>query len=290
MATAARIEQAIETALATHLSEDCPPQLAAAVRYAVLPGGARIRPRLCYAVAAACDADHAGTVDAAAVAIELLHCASLVHDDLPCFDNANLRRGKPTVHIAFDERLALLCGDELIVMAFEVLAAGAAPRPDRLQALMRVIGRSVGAPHGIIAGQAYECEPGVDLRAYQQAKTGALFAASAEAGAAAAGAEVAPWSTLGARLGEAYQVADDLLDGCADVAETGKPAGQDSLHDRPSAFLALGFDGALERLQSLVSEAVESIPDCAGRDPLAQRIRDEAEQLTARLRRLRAAA
>lgn len=290
MATAARIEQAIETALAAHLSEDCPPRLAAAVRYAVLPGGARIRPRLCCAVAAACAADHAGTVDAAALAIELLHCASLVHDDLPCFDNANIRRGKPTVHVAFDERLALLCGDELIVMAFEVLAAGAAARPDRLQALMRVIGRSVGAPNGIIAGQAYECEPGVDLRAYQQAKTGALFAASTEAGAAAAGVEAAPWRKLGARLGEAYQVADDLLDFCGDVTETGKPMGQDSLHDRPSAFRALGFDGALERLDSLVGEAVASIPDCVGRQPLARLITAEAELLTARLKRLRAAA
>ena len=290
MATAERIERAIEGALATHLSEDCPPRLAAAVRYAVLPGGARIRPRLCCAVAAACAADHAATVDAAAVAIELLHCASLVHDDLPCFDNASLRRGKPTVHVAFDERLALLCGDELIVMAFEVLAAGAAARPDRLQALMRVIGRSVGAPSGIIAGQAYECEPGVDLRAYQQAKTGALFAAACESGAAAAGAEPMAWRELGKRLGESYQVADDLLDGCADSAETGKTVGQDQRHDRPSALHALGFDGALERLAGLIEDAIASIPDCVGREPLARLIAAEAALLIARLRRLRAAA
>ncbi|MEO1593688.1 MAG: polyprenyl synthetase family protein [Pseudomonadota bacterium] len=290
MATAARIEQAIEAALATHLAEDCPPRLAAAVRYAVLPGGARLRPRLCCSVAAACAADNARIVDAAAVSIELLHCASLVHDDLPCFDNADLRRGKPTVHVAFDERLALLCGDELIVMAFEVLAAGAVARPERLQSLMRVIGRSVGAPNGIIAGQAYECEPGVDLRAYQQAKTGALFAASTEAGAAAAGVEAAPWRALGGRLGEAYQVADDLLDACGNVADMGKPTGQDHKHGRPSAIQALGFDGALARLNGLVADAIASIPDCVGREPLARLIGAEAEQLASRLRRLRAAA
>ncbi|MEL6951215.1 MAG: polyprenyl synthetase family protein [Pseudomonadota bacterium] len=290
MATAARIELAIEGALAAHLSEDCPPRLAAAVRYAVSPGGARIRPRLCCAVAAACAADNPHVVDAAAVSIELLHCASLVHDDLPCFDDADLRRGKPTVHIAFDERLALLCGDELIVMAFEVLAAGAGSSPERLQALMRVVGRSVGAPNGIIAGQAYECEPGVDLRAYQQAKTGALFAAATEAGAAAAGEPASAWRQLGSRLGEAYQVADDLLDVCGHVDDIGKPTGQDRLHDRPSAVQALGFDGAMSRLATLIDNACESIPDCVGREPLARLVRAEADQLESRLRRLRAAA
>ena len=132
MATPNRIEAAIEAALSLHLSDDCPPRLARAVRYAVVPGGARIRPKLCHAVAAACNADDLQAVDAAGVAVELLHCASLVHDDLPCFDNAALRRGKPSVHVAFDERLALLCGDELIVMAFEVLAAGAAAKPASL--------------------------------------------------------------------------------------------------------------------------------------------------------------
>ncbi|MEM7610473.1 MAG: polyprenyl synthetase family protein, partial [Pseudomonadota bacterium] len=225
--THTRIEAAIESALSRYLSEDCPPRLGAAVRYAVVPGGARIRPRLSHAVAAACDADDPDCVDAAAVAVELLHCASLVHDDLPCFDNADTRRGKPSVHVAFDERLALLCGDELIVMAFEVLAGGAARRPSRLQALMRIVGRSVGAPNGIIAGQAYECEPGVDLEAYQKAKTGALFAAATEAGAAAAGVPSAGWAELGGKLGEAYQVADDLLDAYASEADIGKPVGQD---------------------------------------------------------------
>lgn len=285
-----RIEAAIESALALHLSDACPPRLAEAVRYAVVPGGARIRPRLCHAVAAACGADDAACVDAAATAVELLHCASLVHDDLPCFDNAGLRRGKPSVHVAFDERLALLCGDELIVMAFEVLAGGAIAHPDRLQLLMRIIGRSVGAPNGIIAGQAYECEPGIDLRAYQKAKTGALFAAATAAGAAAAGQVPEPWEPLGSRLGQAYQVADDLLDSYGDAASIGKPAHQDALHGRPNAEQALGFDGALARLNGLIEAATDSIPDCAGREPLRQIIRAEAATIVDKLRSLRAVA
>ncbi|MEO0575138.1 MAG: polyprenyl synthetase family protein [Pseudomonadota bacterium] len=285
-----RVEAAIEAALDHHLSDSCPPRLASAVRYAVVPGGARIRPRLCQAVAMAAGADDQACVDAASVSIELLHCASLVHDDLPCFDNAATRRGKPSVHVAFNERLALLCGDELIVMAFEVLAAGAARKPDRLQALMRVVGRSVGAPNGIIAGQAYECEPGVDLRAYQQAKTGALFAAAAEAGAAAAGVEARPWHDLGGHLGEAYQVADDLLDVHADAETLGKPTGQDALHDRPNAVSELGFEGAVERLTGLVEQACASVPECRGRVPLQQLITAQADDVVERLRALRAVA
>ncbi|MEM9171609.1 MAG: polyprenyl synthetase family protein [Pseudomonadota bacterium] len=286
----ARIEAAIVAALDRHLSASCPPRLASAVRYAVLPGGSRVRPKLCQSVALACGADDLLSVDAACVAIELLHCASLVHDDLPCFDDAPVRRGKPTVHIAFDERLALLCGDELIVMAFEVLAQGAAQRPERLQALMAVIGKAVGAPNGIIAGQAYECEPGVDLRAYQQAKTGALFAASTAAGAAAAGADVDQWVALGAHLGEAYQVADDLRDVHASAEVLGKPVGQDQRHNRPSAVAALGSDSAMGHLRGLLQQATDSIPACQGRDALTAVLQQQSDQIIAALQALRSAA
>ncbi|MEM8546703.1 MAG: polyprenyl synthetase family protein [Pseudomonadota bacterium] len=290
MVDTARIERAISAALDRHLSASCPPRLASAVRYAVLPGGGRIRPRLCQGVALACAAEDTAAVNAASVAIELLHCASLVHDDLPCFDNADMRRGKPTVHKAFDERLALLCGDELIVMAFEVLAQGAATHPGRLQALMSVIGRAVGAPNGIIAGQAYECEPTAELRAYQQAKTGALFEASTAAGAAAAGVSVDPWRALGASLGEAYQVADDLRDVHGSLAELGKPAGQDERLERPSAVSALGSDGAFARLRELLAAAVASVPDCPGRAGLVMLLDAQAKDIVARLKALRSAA
>ena len=116
-----RIERALAAATRQGSGPGCPPGLAAAVAHAVFPGGARIRPKLCLSVARACGDRHPAMADAAAAAIELLHCASLVHDDLPCFDDAPLRRGKPSVHRAFGERLAVLAGDALIVLSFETL-------------------------------------------------------------------------------------------------------------------------------------------------------------------------
>ncbi|HEV2541961.1 MAG TPA: polyprenyl synthetase family protein, partial [Methylobacterium sp.] len=241
-----------------------PPRLAEAIRYAVFPGGHRIRPRLCVAVALACGDDDPAASDAAAAAIELLHCASLVHDDLPCFDDAPMRRQKPSVHAAFGVPLAVLTGDALIVAAFETLARGGARSPARLASLVGLVARAVGSPSGIVAGQAWESEPHVDLVEYQQAKTGALFAAATVAGAAAAGAAPLPWRLLGECLGEAYQVADDLRDVACRQEEIGKPAGRDATLGRPNAAALLGMSGALERLRRLTREAIEVIPTCPG--------------------------
>ncbi len=274
-----RIEAAIETALQPACSSSAPPLLSEAVRYAVLPGGARVRPRLVLAVAGACGDDQPGITDAAASAIEFLHCASLVHDDMPCFDNAAMRRGKPSVHMAFGEPLALLTGDALILLAYQTLAAGAAVAPERLAPLNQIVATSVGMPHGIVAGQAWECEPDVDLATYHQAKTGALFAGATMAGAAAAGAEAAPWRILGERLGEAYQVADDIRDIAAEPEDMGKPKGQDAALDRPSATCELGLAGAVDRLKRLVGEAVDSVPDCAGADKLRELITLETRRV-----------
>src|ERR1700761_9802643 len=116
MDVAVRIEKALNDAVGLAGQPGCPPRLAAAMRAAVFPKGARVRPRLCHAVASACGDDEPDATDAAGAAIELLHCASLVHDDLPCFDDAPLRRGKPSVHTAFGERLAVLSGDGLIAV------------------------------------------------------------------------------------------------------------------------------------------------------------------------------
>ena len=127
-----RIERSLHEVVAQADQPGCPPRLAAAMRHAVFPRGARIRPRLCLAVAAACGEDAPAVSEAAAIAIELLHCASLVHDDLPCFDDAETRRGRPSVHRAFGEPLAVLAGDALIVLAFQTLAQGAATAPLRL--------------------------------------------------------------------------------------------------------------------------------------------------------------
>ncbi len=274
-----RIERALDDAVAGAEHAGCPPRLAAAVRHAVFPGGARVRPRLCLAVAAACGDDQPGLADAAAAAIELLHCASLVHDDLPCFDDAPTRRGKPSVHRAFGERLAVLSGDALIVLAFEILARAGAAAPVRGGNLLVALARSVGMPNGIVAGQAWECEPQVLLSDYQRAKTGALFAAATRAGAIAAGFESAAWQTLGERLGEAYQVADDILDAAGDAEQLGKPTGRDAALGRPSAAAQLGLPGAFRRLEELVGDALDAIPACPGRTALRSAILRESRGL-----------
>lgn len=278
----ARIENAIELAIVRGESSLGPPRLAAAMRHAVFPGGARIRPQLCLAVAQACGDDDPSLSDAAAVAIELLHCASLVHDDLPCFDNAATRRGQLSVHRAFGERLAVLAGDALIVRAFQTIALGAHKTPQRLARLLQTVGDGVGTPLGIVAGQSWECEPRVVLSDYQRAKTGALFVAATTAGAEAAGADPRCWQPLGHWLGEAYQVADDIRDVAAAPALIGKPVGQDSKHARPSSAHALGLGGAIAHFDQLVAAAVQSIPDCKGAGRLRAMVDLEAERLVPR--------
>jgi len=273
-----RIENALTAAIVRADTRDAPPRLAAAMRYAVFPRGARLRPRLCLAVAAACGEDEPAVSDGAAASIEFLHCASLIHDDLPCFDDADVRRGKPSVHKAFGEPVAVLAGDALIVLAFQTLARASAGAPQRLATLVMTVGRSVGMPSGIVAGQAWESEPGAVLADYQRAKTGALFAAATEAGAAASGAEPAPWRSLGERLGEAYQVVDDIRDVAARPEDLGKPTGQDALLGRPNAAVQLGLDGALDRLEQLVAGAIDAIPPCPGAAGLKKLVRAEAER------------
>jgi geranylgeranyl diphosphate synthase type II len=274
-----RIERALETAISKGVGKDAPPKLREAVRHAVFTPGSRARPRLCLAVALACGDDVPGVSDAAAASLELLHCASLVHDDMPCFDDAATRRGQPTVHKAYGERLAVLAGDGLIVLAFENLAWHTLRHPERLAPLLLIIGRSVGMQDGIVAGQAWECEPEVDLREYHRQKTAALFAAATEAGAAAAGHEPSAWRRLGADLGEAYQVADDIRDVAGRAEELGKPTGQDAAHQRPSATAELGLDGAMSRLTELVHGAVDSIPECPGREQLRALVLGEIQRL-----------
>lgn len=279
MEATVRIESAIAGAIESAASSGAPSRLSSALGDAVFPGGARVRPRLCLAVGRACGDDAPAVLDAAAAAIELLHCASLVHDDLPCFDDAETRRGRPSIHRAYGERIAVLTGDALIVLAYETLARGAASHPARLVALMRTIGSGVGMPHGIVAGQAWECEPRVALADYQQAKTGALFVAACVAGAQAAGRDPTCWRRLGERLGEAYQVADDVRDVAADPAALGKPIGRDAALGRPSAAEAFGLAGAVALFERLVADALASIPECAGAPKLRALIRAEAERL-----------
>jgi geranylgeranyl diphosphate synthase type II len=275
----ARIEGTLEAAVARTVADNGPPLLSAAIRHAVFPGGARVRPRLTLAVAQACGGDDPVLADAAAGAVEMLHCASLVHDDLPCFDDAQTRRGRPSVHSVYGAPLALLAGDALIVMAFEALARGAVASPQRLIKLLSTITRGVGAPFGIVAGQAWESEPNPPPEQYRCAKTGALFVAATMAGALASGGDPMPWRALGHRLGEAYQVADDLLDAVSSAEECDKPVGRDAALGRPNAIAELGIPGAVRRLESLIADAMNSIPPCPGEEELRELVHTQALRL-----------
>lgn len=281
MDSEALIEWVLERSVSTAFDDDAPPLLGKAVRHAIFPGGARVRPRLCVAVAAACGGEAAMSCAAGAgAAIELMHCASLVHDDLPAFDAADTRRGKPSVHKVYGEALAVLAGDALIIMAFETLLRESAARPEQCVALMRLLTEATGSPRGIVAGQAWESEIKINLAVYHQAKTGALFVAATQAGAVAAGADPVAWKGLGARLGEAYQVADDLRDALLGEDVLGKPAGQDERLGRPNAVESLGLNGAVGELNRLIGEASASIPDCRGAGFLKELVAAQAARLT----------
>ncbi|MDF1727158.1 MAG: polyprenyl synthetase family protein [Sulfitobacter sp.] len=277
---APRIDAAIDRAIRRGQAAPSPRRLADALHYTVHPGGARIRPTILLSVAAACGDPVPELSDAAAAALELIHCASLVHDDLPCFDDADTRRGKPAVHRAYGEPLAVLTGDSLIIMAFDVLARAADHDPRRAAGLIRLLSDRTGMPNGICAGQGWESEEEVDLRAYHRAKTGALFMAATQMGALAAGEDAEPWEELGARIGEAFQVADDLRDALYDEETLGKPAGQDDLHGRPNAVTEFGVEGAIVHMREILMGAIASIPKCPGEARLAKLVTAQAEVLT----------
>ena len=253
MALDTRIEAAIAAALRLGQGGDAPPRLAQALPYAVNPGGARIRPTILMSVALACGDTRPRLTDAAAAALELIHCASLVHDDLPCFDDADVRRGKATVHKANSQPLAVLTGDSLIVLAFDMLAQAGTEDALRALGLVRILAARTGMPGGICAGQGWESETTVDLRADHRAKAGALFIAVTQMGAQASGQDPEPWTGLGARIGEAFQVADDLRDALHDEATQGKPVGQDAVLSRPSAVTQMGVPGAIRHLRDILS-------------------------------------
>lgn len=253
----------LEDAFCEVVGPAAPPRLSAAMRAAVFSGGGRLRPRIVLAVADACGGGDDEAAGRAAAAVEFLHCASLVHDDLPCFDDAAIRRGRPSVHAEFGVALAVLAGDGLITAAFELLAR--VPASADLPRLLSIIARSVGASRGIVAGQAWESEPHPNLRLYHRAKTGALFEAAFAAGALVGGGDIPGWQAIGTRLGEAYQIADDLADRLGTEDMLGKPTGQDHRLDRPNAVRELGTFAARDRLRQLVASLIDAVPDAPGR-------------------------
>jgi geranylgeranyl diphosphate synthase type II len=168
-------------------------------------------------------------------------------------------------------------------MAFQTLAGAAPQKPERLPLLVRALARGVGHPRGIIAGQAWESQPGVSLLTYHSAKTAALFESACALGALSAGADPAPWRPVGELLGRAYQVADDLADATASDEEMGKSAGRDAARGRPSAFRRLGHEGCHELLSNLLASASDAVPECPGQE----RVRSWLSESTLGVLRLR---
>jgi farnesyl diphosphate synthase len=253
----------VEQALSRFVRADAPAGLGEAMRYAVLDGGKRLRPLL---VLATCEAV-GGRVDAAlraACAVELIHAYSLVHDDMPCMDNDVLRRGKPTVHVRFGEAQALLAGDALQALAFELLVPGDATLPDAMSArLCRLLALAAGAD-GMAGGQAVDlASVGIALdrpalEAMHRRKTGALLQASVTMGAATASPATAVQAALadyGAHLGLAFQVVDDILDVTADSATLGKTAGKDAAADKPTFVSLMGLAEAQAYADAVLAQA-----------------------------------
>ena len=253
------IEQALSRWVVTH----APAGLGDAMRYAVLDGGKRLRPLL---VMAASEAVHGNPAAAlrAACAVELIHAYSLVHDDMPCMDNDVLRRGKPTVHVKFGQAQALLAGDALQALAFELLTPEGDEVPAMQQAaLCRLLARAAGH-EGMAGGQAIDLASiGLqlnedELRQMHRLKTGALLQGSVMMGAACGAADARAQEALsayGAAMGLAFQVVDDVLDVTADSGTLGKTAGKDAAADKPTYVSLLGLEGSRAYARELLQQA-----------------------------------
>lgn len=264
----------VERALNEWMPAQAPAGLGEVMRYAVQGGGKRLRPLLALA---ACEAVEGAPQAAlrAACAVELIHAYSLVHDDMPCMDNDVLRRGKPTVHVRFGQAQALLAGDALQALAFEILtpepsAATSADMPAAMQAaLCRLLARAAGAD-GMAGGQAIDLasvglpltEP--ELRAMHRRKTGALLLASVRMGAACTArplpaAALQALDAYGQALGLAFQVVDDVLDVTADSALLGKTAGKDAAAGKPTYVSLLGLEAARQLATDLLAQAENAL-------------------------------
>ena len=274
----ASVEQALDRWVTAEapagVDHGAPAALVEAMRYAVLDGGKRLRPLLVMAAWEAVSAQdpqqapHFESALRAACAVELIHAYSLVHDDMPCMDNDVLRRGKPTVHVKFGEASALLAGDALQALAFELLTPDDATLcPKRQATLCRLLARAAGSS-GMAGGQAIDlASVGLpltenQLRDMHRLKTGALLQASVMMGAACAdpsSAAHAALQTYGAAIGLAFQVVDDILDVTADSATLGKTAGKDADQDKPTYVSLLGLDQSARYAQSLLSQAVDAL-------------------------------
>jgi len=267
--TRTRVDQAL--AEATDFDPDCPAQLREAIRYSLLAPGKRLRPMLVLMAAEACG----GNVDSAlpaACAVEMVHSYSLIHDDLPAMDDDDLRRGRPTCHKAFGEGVAILAGDALLALAFEVLARDVRP-PAVAAQCCAVLAQAAGAT-ALVGGQAddlageFSAASLATLESIHARKTGAMFLASLRLGALVAGAsddQLRALIAYGERLGLVFQITDDLLDVRGEETAMGKRTGKDSGRGKLTFPGILGIDESVRRAESLVLEA------CAALEPLGSR-------------------
>jgi len=260
----------VEVALAEGIAQPSPADLGEAMRYAVLDGGKRLRPLLVLATTEAVGGDMAAALRAAC-AIELIHAYSLVHDDMPCMDNDVLRRGKPTVHVQFGEAQALLAGDALQTLAFELLTPlGGSVSPAVQAACVGLLARASGY-QGMAGGQAIDLASvghrltEAQLRQMHRLKTGALLLCSVQMGAACGTAVSASahaaLQQFGEAMGLAFQVVDDILDVTADSATLGKTAGKDAAADKPTYVALMGLDGAQRLADQLAAQATHALQD-----------------------------
>jgi farnesyl diphosphate synthase len=259
--------ECVEEALSRWVIAEAPAGLGEAMRYAVLDGGKRLRPLLVLAASEAVGGNDEAALRAAC-AVELIHAYSLVHDDMPCMDNDVLRRGKPTVHVKYGQAQALLAGDALQALAFELLVPEGDAVPAPIQAaLCRLLARAAGHA-GMAGGQAIDLASvgrsltEGELREMHRRKTGALLQGSVAMGVACGRADAAAQTALaryGAAVGLAFQVVDDILDVTADSATLGKTAGKDAAQDKPTYVSLLGLERSSAYAQELLAEALQAL-------------------------------
>ena len=260
-------QQRIQERLDTYLQDDqVPSSLLAAMRYAVFNGGKRIRPSLIYMTSTALGAS-LEAADKTACAIEMIQCYSLIHDDLPCMDDDDLRRGQPTVHIQFDEATAILAGDALQAYAFELIAGDTALSPNTRLDVIRILAKAAG-PAGMVGGQALDLAAEakqishLELETMHRRKTGDLISACLAAGARIGGADPATEQALidyGYALGLAFQVRDDILDHTGDTQVLGKPSGSDQGNAKSTFISTHGLTAASAQLDALHRTAIEAL-------------------------------
>jgi farnesyl diphosphate synthase len=292
IAVAEATEAMLDRLLSPHLlsgEKDRPSRLLEAMRYGSLGGGKRLRPFLLVETAKMFGVEGDG-VFRAACALEMIHCYSLVHDDLPAMDNDDLRRGRPSCHKAFDEACAILAGDGLLTYAFDVIAdTPTHPDPQVRADLTVMLARAAGLG-GMVGGQTLDLEAEASKNPHsrefvmlmQSMKTGALLLFATEAGARIGGADAnqrAALSRYGAALGAAFQVADDILDAEGDTAALGKRAGKDADRNKATLVAALGLDAARKHRDTLAQEAIAALRDGGFGDRAA--ILAEAARFTA---------